>query len=165
MRISKTIPSGCRWIVVFDMNEFPFARLPKNAEYHCLLDHAFGYPQSNCALDLVYKGMVYFLDDDTLIHPDLYDTISGLDNDFIHFNQIRPKKEVGHPKYMIGKKVKPGWIDKGGFVVNREVIGDIRFRTDIYGADGYFAEECYNKATKPVFIDKVLAYHNKLDYD
>ena len=164
-RMSKTIPANCRWIVVFDLKQLPSVELPKNAEYHRLLNHAFGYPQSNYALELVKDGYVYFLDDDTLMHPDLYEAVSGLDNDFIHFNQIRPEKKKGDPKRILGSKVQGGWIDKGGFVVKRELIGEIRFRTDIYGGDGYFAEDCYAKAQNPIFINKILAYFNILKYD
>lgn len=160
-RMHKSIPQGVRWIIVFDMDRCDI-KIP-NAEHYFYKEHAYGYPQTNFALDMIKDGYVYFLDDDNTVHPDLIDNIRGVDNDFIHFLQQRCERKKTHPKYIIGSEVRGGKIDKGGVLLKRTLIGDIRFRTDIYAADGYFIEDCYKKATSPLFIDKVLSYHNKLN--
>ncbi len=109
---------------------------------------------------------VYFLDDDTLLHPSFLDEIiSNLDytKSAIIFDQenkdgtIRLRADID--------KVKVCHIDMGQYVVNlTKLPEDLRFKEDDYCADGIFIEELFNKVGPEQFlvINKTLSTYNKL---
>jgi hypothetical protein len=161
--ISKSIniPSeNYRWIIVYDGEEKPSDLIvPENCEFYTHKDikSRVGNSQKNFALDIIDSGYVYFNDDDTLIHPELWDSIKDRNNDFISFKQndnrgrLRLHGEVGYQK-----------IDSHNFILTRELIGDSRWILDKYEADGLFAIECYNKSKSFIKVDKVLSIYNQL---
>jgi hypothetical protein len=163
-QISKSInipKENYRWIVVFDLNELPNPELiPDNCEVYLHRNEksTVGHSQRNFALDLIKDGYVYMNDDDTLIHPELWENIKELTDDFISFYQenkfgsIRLYGDVG-----VGK------IDSHNFIVKNEIIGNSRFIIDKYEADGYFALECFNKSKSKILINKVLSTYNFLN--
>ena len=76
--IAKSIklPSyAYRWIVVFDSETIP-TDIPE-CEAYCIKDinSVCGNAQRNLAIDLVTEGWIYFNDDDTTMHPDLWNNI------------------------------------------------------------------------------------------
>lgn len=159
---SINIPSiNYRWIVVLDMNEMPNQELiPSNCEIHLHKnpDSVFGNSQRNYALDLVENGHVYFNDDDTTIHPDLWDNIKDLKEGFISFSQNNQDGSLR----LKGDEIRLYSIDSHNFVVDINVIGLTRFDIRLYDADGYFAVECYNKPSSKIFIPTVLSIYNNL---
>lgn len=159
------IPCGNRmWWVVVD-SVFPVKIPARNAweipdEVMFIHDPAsiVGHAQRNRALDSINEGHVYFLDDDTILHPDLWETVKNLDDyDFIHFNQVF--KNGGR---RIGGEVAVDRIDSGSAIVSRELIGETRWIVGRYNADGYFLTECFKKAKNPLYIDRDLSYYNYL---
>jgi hypothetical protein len=160
--ISDTIPrDNYRWIVVFDASEMNITNLPENAEYYAVRvqDSISGNGQRNYAIDLVQDGHVYFNDDDTTIHPDLWSAVSHFDDaEFISFRQVH--KNGAHR--LEGKYIKVGGIDSHNFIVKHSVIGPTRWILGAYCADGYFASEVYNNSTKIVYVDRVLSVYNSL---
>jgi hypothetical protein len=92
-KISKSInfpKENYRWIVVFDSLTLPDKNIiPENCEYYLHKDpnSISGNGQRNFALNLVKTGYIYFNDDDTLIHPELWDNVKDCTEDFISFNQ------------------------------------------------------------------------------
>lgn len=158
--IYQSIPEGCyRWIVVFDADEVP-DEVPDNCEAYAIRNaqSSTGNAQRNLALDLVKKGHIYFNDDDTTIHPELWDSVSVHDVDFISFSQCH-KDGSGRLK---GDNVSIGNIDSHNFIVSSRIVKDTRFVLDKYEADGIFAEACYQKSSSKVFIDKFLSVYNQL---
>lgn len=164
-----------RWIVVFDglkVNSIP-ENLPPTVEPYIVSDESgiSGNPQRNHALDLVEDGWVYFLDDDNLIHPELYSNVEPYSTmyEFIHFKQAdsynphEENEELRYDSRMMGDKVVCGWIDTHQWIVHSKVIGDIRWVNDVYEADGIFAETIYNKTTKTIWLDKYLSIYNELN--
>lgn len=163
-KISESInipKENYRWIVVFDSNELPEKDLiPENCEVylHTNKKSIVGNSQRNFALDLVERGHVYFNDDDTILHKDLWESVKDLDDDFIHFKQswknglLRMNNDV----------VKVQKIDSHNFIVSKSAIGEIRWRESIYEADGYFAVECYENSKTKKKVDKVLSTYNSL---
>jgi hypothetical protein len=150
-----------RWIVVFDSESFPDKELiPDNCEVylHKNPKSIAGHSQRNFALDLIKEGHIYSNDDDTIIHPNLWENIKDLDHDFISFSQL--EKHGG--LRLKGNIVKLNFIDSHNFIVNIDTIGNTRFYIDRYNADGYFAEECYEKAETKIFIDQPLSIYNYL---
>jgi hypothetical protein len=162
--ISKSIniPSlNYRWIVVFDMDNFPDKELiPDNCEIYLHKNHrsVVGHSQRNFAINLVNEGYIYFNDDDTTIHPELWENIKNLDTDFISFSQLDKSGELR----LTGDIIKIGNIDSHNFMVNSKIIQNTKFLIEKYDADGYFAEECYNKSSTKTFINKPLSIYNLL---
>lgn len=169
MSESINIPKvAYRWIVVIDGAAGKFnVTLPRNAEvyYHRDPRSISGNAQRNYALGRIepfekprgFNSYVYFLDDDTLMHPDLYKAVRQLDNDFIHFDQENPDGSR-----RIGGTVKVNHVDSGNVLIRRSLIGDIRWRSDLYHADGVFIERCFQKAKSPLYLPKSLSVYNAL---
>jgi hypothetical protein len=150
-----------RWLVVFDGDTRPNVNLPNNAEYYEHKDalSTSGNSQRNFALDLIDNGLVYFNDDDTIIHPDLWDNIKDkTDHDFISFAQAHKNGSLR----LSGKNIAVDHIDSHNFIVDHSICKNIRFPIDRYDADGYFAVDCYRQAKNSIYIPMVLSIYNQL---
>jgi hypothetical protein len=152
-----------RWIIVFDMDNFPDLKyIPKKCEYylHRNENSVAGHSQRNFALDLIKEGHVYQNDDDTAIHPELWENIKDLTNkDFISFAQMDGDLKCVR---LIGNEIKLNKIDNHNFIVSRELIGNIKFKIDRYDADGLFAMDCIKNSKKTIYIPKILSIYNWL---
>lgn len=163
-KISKSInipKENYRWLIVFDMFNQPNSELiPDNCEVYCHKNpnSIAGNSQRNFALDLVEEGYVYFNDDDTVIHPELWENIKDLDTDFISFSQLNKNGSLR----LTGDNVNVCYIDSHNFIVSHSIIGESRFIIEKYEADGHFATECYNKTENRIFINKPLSIYNLL---
>lgn len=148
-----------RWIVVFDMEEVP-NNVPENAECYSYKDRnsRSGNAQRNYALDVISQGHVYFNDDDTIIHPDLWSNIKDLDNDFISFKQINTDGKLR----LKGDNISLGNIDSHNFIVHSSLIGNTRWVLDRYDADGLFAYECKQKSRNYKYLNEILSIYNFL---
>lgn len=160
--VSKSInipPENYRWIIVFDKPEVP-DNVPANAECYAHQDakSTSGNAQRNHALNMVNEGHVYFNDDDTIMHPDLWNNIKDLDNDFISFMQALPSGALR----LDGKSVTLNNIDSHNFITHSSLIGDTRWVLNRYDADGLFAYECRQKSKSYKYIDKILSVYNSL---
>jgi hypothetical protein len=146
-----------RWLVVFDGLEIP--EVPDNCEAYCVKDtnSVYGNAQRNFALDLVTKGHVYFNDDDTTIHPELWDEVKDKEADFISFKQSNKDGSIR----LEGNEIIPNFIDSHNFIVSVKCIST-RWELNRYDADGVFAVECYNNAKEKLYIPKVLSIYNSL---
>jgi hypothetical protein len=149
-----------RWIVVADADEDPDVedRLIQTnplidivVGHH--LEHAFGHPQRNYALDhLTSPGWCWWLDDDNIMHP--------------HFLQAFRRFVVnGWKGVLIGEQRTDGYfapvrgnIDIGQIIVHTDVIGDERWGL-YYTADGDFIRALLPKYDF-AYVDEELAYHN-----
>lgn len=164
LKISESInipKENYRWIVVCDSVSLPDEKLiPRNCEIYFYKDlkSISGNSQRNFALDLINSDYIYFNDDDTLIHPNLWENIKNLDNDFISFEQLHKSGQYRLSSNMI----KVGYIDSHNFMISYDILGNTRFIIDRYDADGYFAEECFSKSKKPIHILKPLSVYNQL---
>lgn len=159
--VSKSInipKENYRWIVVFDSETIP-ENIPE-CEAYCIKDvnSVAGFGQRNLALELITEGWVYLQDDDTVMHPELWDNIKDLDNDFISFDQVW--KSGVHRLY--GNIVKLSYVDSHNFIVHTSLISDEKFVINRRDADGVFAENCYNRAKNKHYINKVLSVYNSL---
>lgn len=126
-----------------------------------------GSRQRNLALYNIEGGLVYFLDDDNILHKDLIPTIHyastmvGNTKKAFVFDQ---RLEHGYRKARY-EDIRVTHIDTAQFVVDRELIGNLRFKDD-YCADGYFIEELYNKnKDKFMVINEELSYYNYLRWE
>ena len=157
--MSLYIPKDVRWIVVFDNEVMPL-QPPSNCEAYChTSDRSIvGNAQRNYGLTKVTGGYVYFLDDDTLLHPELYDVVKKSQFDFIHFMQAHRNGGIR----LVGDKVGAGDIDTGCFVVKAEIAKAMHWAEDQYVADGYYAAACYSNSKTTKHINHVLSVYNAL---
>ena len=148
-----------RWIVVFDMLEKP-DNIPENCESYCFKDFKSisGNAQRNFALNLIKHGHIYFNDDDTVIHENLWENIKDLNEDFISFMQESKNKKIR----LEGKKIQLNKIDSHNFIVSKKCSENIRWNIEKYEADGLFASESYKVAETKKYIEKVLSTYNAL---
>lgn len=169
VKISQSInipTENYRWIVVFDMDEIPQGHvIPSNCEtyLHKNPQSTVGHAQRNFALDLIHDGHVYMNDDDTTIHPELWENIKDLDCDFISFKQ----NGVHGNLRLHGDTIQVYHIDSHNFIVSKKAIGDIQWIIDRYDADGYFANHVHNRVVNDrnlskCYIPKVLSIYNSL---
>lgn len=161
--ISRTINiprSNYRWIVVFDLHECDSNLIPDNCEYYFHKNDMSisGNSQRNFGIDLVNEGYVYFNDDDTIIHPNLWNEIYTLDNDFIHFAQIWKNGNLR----LLGDTIELAKVDSHNFIVSIDTIGNTRWILNKYEADGYFAMDCYKNSKNPLYLQKALSVYNFL---
>lgn len=117
-----------------------------------------GNAQRNAAIERISGGHVYFLDDDTIMHPDFWNELKNYDQyDFIHFNQV---DKTGRRR--IGGSVAVNCIDSGSAVISRDLIGDSRWILDKYNADGYFLTDCFARSLNMIYINQELSFYNYL---
>lgn len=161
---SINIPlSNYRWIVVFDFEYIPYNKLFKNTEFYCYKDYGsrYGNSQRNYGLSLINHGHVYFNDDDTVIHPLLWNNIKELDNyDFISFDQYHKNFSLR----LRGNHISLGYIDSHNFICSYDLCKNFKWDNKQYGADGIFASQCFKQCDKNkcIYMNKCLSIYNYL---
>jgi hypothetical protein len=147
-----------RWIVVFDSETIP-TDIPE-CEAYCIKDvnSICGNAQRNLAISLITEDYIYFNDDDTEMHQDLWENIKDLNNDFISFDQNW--KSGTHR--LSGDIIKLSYVDSHNFIVHTSLVKEERFVLSRRDADGVFAENCYNRAKNKHYINKMLSVYNSL---
>jgi glycosyltransferase involved in cell wall biosynthesis len=159
------------WIIVYDgtkISSMPNT-IEKNAkirEYIYKGDGISGNPQRNFALELIetYDTYLYFLDDDNIVHPDLYKLLNAIQPGKMYtFDQARPKNVYPYKTHLRGDTIEVFHIDTAMFLIDFNLCKEVRWIPDKYNADGFYIKECYdsNKGSW-VYIDKILSYYNKL---
>ena len=153
------------WIIVYDgskITENPnIFNHEKIKEYvHYDNNSCFGNAQRNFALNNIKNEntYLYFLDDDNLIHPELYKLLDIIEKDKLYtFNQIRyPNLEL-----LKGNEIKETKIDTAMILISYNLCKNIKWNLYEYGADFRYINECYNQnKDKWIYINNVLAYHN-----
>jgi SAM-dependent methyltransferase len=155
------------WIIVYDgskITENPkLFNHEKIKEYiHKNENSSFGNAQRNFALDNIKNEntYLYYLDDNNLINPEIYKLLDIIDDDKIYtFNLINyPSLEL-----MKGNEFEFLKINTAMMLISYKLCKDIKW--NIYECTAYFRyiNECYNKnKDKWIYIDNVLAYHNKI---
>jgi hypothetical protein len=162
----KLSPYNYQWIIIHDAETIPTSIIDLKVEALHLtkrdINSISGNAQRNTGLDLLGNrpdSWIYFNDDDTAIHPDLWDAVKeNSDCDFIHFMQETATKELR----LDGKDVMITKVDSHNFIFKTKLLGDTRWKLDDYCADGYFAEAIYKKAKNPIYVSKVLSTYNSL---
>jgi len=147
------------WIIVYDgtkikQNPELFTD-PKIKEFVFEGDGISGNPQRNHALTKVNNQdtILYYLDDDNIVHPDLYNLLKIIDNTKLYtFNQLDRLK---------GNNVRIGAIDTAMVLVPYSICKDELWIPSRYDADGYYISVCYSKCDS-IFVDNDLCYYNKV---
>jgi glycosyltransferase involved in cell wall biosynthesis len=123
-------------------------------------NHTWGNVQRNAAINFIKDDFIYFLDDDNIIHPELYE------------NLLQAHAQVNKKVYLVKQDVEDDirgidprqcYIDLAQMVVHRRMFDEMPF-VNLHDADGIFIEHWHK--TSPgdfCFIHKPLAYYNKLE--
>jgi len=152
------------WIIVYDGSKigdhphlFRALENDKIKEYVHKGDGISGNPQRNFALTQITNPntLLYYLDDDNIIHPDLYTLLNIIDNNKIYtFNQQNRIK---------GNNVAVCHIDTAMVLIPYPLCKNERWILDKYEADGFYITSCYNKNKHThIYIDNDLCYYNKI---
>jgi hypothetical protein len=148
------------WIIVYDETKiepgFKMFDDPKIKEYTFKGPGISGNPQRNFALDNIENGnYLYFLDDDNIVHPDLFRFMNIIDSGKMYtFDQT---------DRLLGNNVTFGRIDTAMLLIDHSLCKELRWEPQIYGADGIYIVQCYNNnKNSHCYINNNLCYYNKL---
>jgi len=160
--IAKTIPPECKWIIVHDNKTHVIP--PDNATLLVCEDTGHsGTLARNYALDKLSftdEDFILFHDDDNIIHPNWYNSISKyLNEDFsiITWGQINKENQL---RLLPTKNPTIGNIDTASFLVRWKYNKDVRHEL-VYWHDGLYAEACA-KNGEVLCINECLCYYNYL---
>jgi len=122
-----------------------------------------GNSQRNRALKLVHGGLIYFLDDDNIIHPNFWNLLPKMKlGHFYTFDQQRWDEFVPLPGMTFkGETPRLQKIDTAQYVVDANMVR--LWKEDDYKADGLFIEDIYNRFHDDhEYFPEVAAYYNFL---
>lgn len=150
------------WIIVYDGSKI--IDNPNLFEHDKIKEYVYqdkgtsGNPQRNYALSKIDETddtFLYYLDDDNILHPDMYRLLSILDTGKLYtFNQLNRLK---------GNVVRVGGIDTAMVIVPYQLCKNIKWIPHLYAADGYYIEQCYDDNKNiHIYVDNDLCYYNKL---
>jgi glycosyltransferase involved in cell wall biosynthesis len=169
IRLKESIPFDyvAEWIIVYDESVTPNAHLFQDErikEYGCQGYSIAGNIQRNYALDRIGDTYVYFLDDDTIMHPDMVSFLPTLEPNHIYtFDQERNAKDFPFTERLKGDTIEMFRVDTAMFLIDAALIQTIRWAVDEYTADAIFITECYsNHPESWIYVDRVLSYYNYL---
>ena len=99
--------------------------------------------------------LLYYLDADNIIHPNLYNLL-----EYINSNTICAFHQ--HTR-ITGDNMNIGYIDTAMVIIPFNVWKKIKWKSNIFKADGYCIKECIdNNRDEHVHIDNDLYYYNFL---
>lgn len=161
-QISQSIPSNCKWIVLYD-NKVKINFNINNAQFiYCPNTGFVGADGRNYFLtnyNINDDDWIYSLDDDNIIHPDFFSIIEKYLNknySIIHWGQLKKNNQIRlEPKLELNK------IDAACFIIKWKYNKNIRYAIDAYNCDGIYAIDCSNNG--PVLkLDQYICYYNYL---
>ena len=152
------------WIIVYDGSKIiDNPKLFENQENNKIKEYVYkgegisGNPQRNYALSKItnHNTLLYYLDDDNIIHQNIYRLLNIIDNNKIYtFNQYNRIK---------GNNINVGMIDTAMIIIPYNLCKNVKWILDKYDADGYYIKECYDENKNiHTYVDNDLCYYNKL---
>ena len=150
------------WIIVYDGNKIMNnPNLFENQENNKIKEYLYkgegisGNPQRNYALNNITNSntLLYYLDDDNMIHPNIYRLMNIIDNNKMYtFNQYNRIK---------GNNICVGGIDTAMVIIPYKLCKDERWIIDEYEADGFYIKKCYDiNKNVHIYVDNDLCYYN-----
>lgn len=168
--IKNTMKSKWIWYLVLDKSKL--IDLPKICWPECKIlfsensefGHDGGSAGRNIAIDNIHSGWISFLDDDTIMHPNFYNTFSKVNNFYPYalgftvitcFSNNIPR--------IIPYPYGENQLDTSCFVFKREAINDIRWHLSPRLNDVVFYNQVWeNFAPYIIHMTDVAAYYNYL---
>lgn len=155
-----------KWLIIYDSTK---GETPPQFEHNKIAEcnegkvGFSGNTQRNRGIESTRGGLIYFLDDDNVIHPNFWNILPRFSNEELNLFQIE-----GHPQTESLNLRNPGpsTIDTSMYCVDRKLVGNTRWLPHLYAADGVFAETLYCKKPNSLKIfDEKAAYYNYLSRD
>jgi glycosyltransferase involved in cell wall biosynthesis len=158
-----------RWTIVYDSTSkifFPEIDEPwvRQFSYHENGGVAGNHQRNHAVDNIDGDGILFSLDDDTIIHPDFFSKLREVSianpakRGFLFHDQLSDDSIIK----ALPNRIKEGCIGNQNFAVKRSLIGMRRMNIH-YCADGEYIEQLYKQNPNEfIFIDKVLALHNRL---
>jgi len=149
------------WIIVYDgskiaTNPHLFQQSNINEYIYCS-EGISGNPQRNYAIDHISNPdtILYYLDDDNIIHPNLYKLLDVMDPSKMYtFNQCDRLK---------GNIISVKCIDTAMVLIPFKLCETQRWVLDKYEADGIYIQECFDRnKTEHVYVNQEMCYYNFL---
>ena len=158
-----------KWLIVYDTKNGPFTPRYNHPNIR-EIGHPTppggraGHAQRNEGMSHVVEGFIYFLDDDTVMHPGFWKIFPLMKDEehFYTFDQQRWDEFVDVPGGTFkGNVPAVTKIDSAQYVVPRHMCGT--FIEDDYRADGFFIAEmnCQYPGAH-TYIPTVASYYNYL---
>jgi hypothetical protein len=149
------------WHIIYDTRNQLFVKRfnhPKIIESECKKDGVVGHPIRNMALDTIKDGLIYYLDDDNIVHYNFWNICSNFScNNIYLFDQQRGSEVLK------GNNPTVDNIDTAQYVFDSKLVNNLRFDINRYNADGLFIETlCKQNPNKITYIDKICANYNFL---
>jgi hypothetical protein len=152
------------WIIVYDGSKIPDnPKIFENQENTKIKEYVYngggvyGNAQRNYALTKITNAdtLLYYLDDDNIIHPNMYKLMNIIDNNKMYtFNQYNKIK---------GNNIRVNHIDTAMVIIPYKLCKNEKWLLDKPNADGFYIEECYNNNKNVhIFVDNDLCYYNKI---
>jgi hypothetical protein len=157
-----------KWYIVYDgsrIAENPLLFLNSHPQiteivYTATETSACGNAQRNHILDIIERDQscagtyLYYLDDDNIVHPNLYVLLDKLDDGRIYtFDSVA----------RLGNEPSINKIDTAQFLADISLVRGLRWVPYLYNADGHYIENaCYLNREKWVYVNAVMAYYNYL---
>jgi hypothetical protein len=173
-----------KWIIVYDTSKrqeytWSYKKYSEIIEAECPHQGVLGYAQKNFGLKFVKGGMVYFLDDDTIMHPNFWKFIPMMNEDTVYlwdqeshlyipesgfgtFTEIdanlAAQKRSENPSILKSDIIHCATIHLGMYIVPYKYI-NIDFISHVYLSAGIFITNIYEEdPSKCSYIPYVLSY-------
>jgi hypothetical protein len=153
-----------QWYIIYDTRNKNFKKnyegIDKIIELECKNEGIVGHQIRNFALDIIEEGLIYFLDDDTIMHPFFWTLLENCTYDRIYTWNLMYK--LGH--VLQGNNPVPGKIDMSQFLCDRKLVANLRFQAHNYSGDGVFINElCLSHNEKTLHFNYIASYYNWLN--
>ena len=157
------------WIIVYDPTKTYKTQAvfdhPQIRELHMQYREPWsrmGNSQRDYAIEQVESGWIYFLDDDTVMHPSFWKIAQEAELPYFYtFEMI----DLDYDSVVKGGDVTQGKIDTAMFLVHKDHIGAIKWSTvgNDVGGDYFFIDKIQRQNPKALKnIPTIACYHNKL---
>jgi hypothetical protein len=162
--VSKSIPETCKWTVSMDSNVTCDVTLENATVIRGPFTGNYGNEVKNYALDTGKfndEDWIYFLDDDNIIHPQWWPTVSKLlklDRGMMVWGQ---KFKEGKTRLRATSNPAIGNIDLASYMCKWSALKNFRFDKTLYEADGLLAMQVHKKFGS-VIVPGYLCYYNFL---
>ena len=126
-------------------------------------EHVGGQGLKNEMLDQITDGWVWVLDDDTLVHECLFETLLRIvqQKPKVQAIVVSQRRNDGRVLRAMPENVIVGEIDVGQVVMRRDLVADVHI-PETYAGDGTWLEMLLGGAKSVCFENSVLSLHNVL---